>query len=377
MAKTWSLAAGAALCLGMLAACGGAAAPSAPVSRQSSPTAQSASVSAAQPVSPSAAAPKPSPSGPVIKLGVQGRPDQIALELAIARGYFAQEGLNVQEVQVEGSSKSIPALATNQVQVANFAPAAGLFNALDRGIKIRIVADYAHAGGPEDKTLALVARNDLVSSGAIKSVKDLQGRPVALGSSPGSITDILLARALEKDGAPNAKIDGQHLGFPDTLTALGNKQIDAGMLVEPLVTAAEAKGVGKVLVPFGAVLPGSHASVLAYSPQFASEQPDAATRFMVGYLRGVRDQHDAFFLHKDEDKAIDIAVQRLSVKDRKVWETATPESIDLNGKVNVADLRMQAEFHKQHGTLQGDVPKVAEFVDTRFTEAAVKQLGAR
>ena len=36
-----------------------------------------------------------------IKLGVSGRPDQASLELALRRGYFADEGLDVETVQAQ------------------------------------------------------------------------------------------------------------------------------------------------------------------------------------------------------------------------------------------------------------------------------------
>jgi hypothetical protein len=71
-----------------------------------------------------------------------------------------------------------------------------------------------------------------------------------------------------------------------------------------------------LLYPVGAVIPGALLSVLQYSPQFAAEQSDAATRFMVGYLQGVRDYTDAFVLGKDRDAAIDTLLQSLSPKDR-------------------------------------------------------------
>jgi NitT/TauT family transport system substrate-binding protein len=100
---------------------------------------------------------------------------------------------------------------------------------------------------------------------------------------------------MQKDGASGTPVDVQFLGFPDTITALGNKKLDAGLVVEPLVTEATSKGIARVLHTGGEIMPGSHFSVLAYSAQFATEQPDMATRFMIGYLKGVRDQFDAFF----------------------------------------------------------------------------------
>src|SRR5712692_4686416 len=146
------------------------------------------------------------------------------------------------------------------------------------------------------------------------------------------------------------------------LSALGNAKLGGGTMTEPLVTQASHQGFAEVLYPAGAVIPGAILSVLQYSPQFAAEQPDAATRFMVGYLRGVRDYYDAFHLKQNRDAAINLLVQHLSVKDPVVWETYSPSFTDLNGKVDVDDLKDSAAFYAQNGMLNGPSPDVTQFV---------------
>jgi NitT/TauT family transport system substrate-binding protein len=310
-------------------------------------------------------------------VAVQGRPDQAALQLAIDRGYFAKQGLDVQTVQIDSGAQMVPSLATNQVQVGNGAPSAALFNALNRGIDIRLVADYAHVGNEQDTTLALLVRKDLLDSGAVKTAADLSGQPIGIGTIKGTVSDLLWDAVLKKEHLNAADFDVSYLPFPDILSALGSKRLAAGTLTEPLATQAAATGVAEVLYPAGAVIPGATLSVLQYSPAFAREQPEAATKFMVAYLQGVRDYYDAFHLQKNREDAISLLTKSLSVKDPVVWQTAGPEFIDLNGKVNVDDLVHQANFYASQGTLEGPVPDIARYVDTQFVDAAVKTLGAR
>src|ERR1700727_223869 len=80
-----------------------------------------------------------------VKVGVTDRPDNAAIYLAYRRGYFDRQGIKVTFVG-GGSAASdfIPALGLNQVQVAAGSPNAGFYNALNRGINIRIVADWSH-----------------------------------------------------------------------------------------------------------------------------------------------------------------------------------------------------------------------------------------
>ncbi|HEY7065872.1 MAG TPA: hypothetical protein VII06_30635 [Chloroflexota bacterium] len=133
---------------------------------------------------------------------------------------------------------------------------------------------------------------------------------------------------------------------------------------------------GRTFAVGGAVIPGAYLSLVVYSPEFA-QRPDVATRWMVAYLQGVRDYWAAFHEQKDRDAAIAVLSERLSLKDPRVWETASPEFMDLNGRIDAARLGQQAAFFQREGTLTGDLPDLNRFIDPQFAEGAVRQIGAR
>lgn len=311
-----------------------------------------------------------------IVLGVSGRPDQAGLELALDRGYFTRQGLEIKTVQATGGPEFVSSLATDQIQVASGSPNPGLFNALNRGINIRIVADFAHLGDAQDRTLSLLVRQDLLDSGAVKTPKDLKGRSLSIGpGGPGQVPDVLFNRIFDPLGIKHQDVNLQYVNFPDVLAALAGKAIDSGFEIEPLVTAAEARGIARVLVPGGAVDPGGELSVVYYSPAFAHNKA-AATKFMVAYLQGIRDYYDAFFLGKDKDATIKLLIEHLPLKDPKIWAISR-QFTDLNGKVNVADLKSEAGVYKELGMISGAVPDIDKYVDAEFAEEAVKEIGAR
>jgi NitT/TauT family transport system substrate-binding protein len=313
--------------------------------------------------------------GKAVKLGISGRPDQAELELALRRGYFAQEGLDIQTVQATTGQEMIPSLAANQLQVASGSPNAGLFNALNRNIDIRIVADFAHIGDAKDQTVAIMVRADLMDSGQVKTYADLKGRSLSSGPGPGQITEVVFQKLFDQAKITRTDVDIKYINFPDTLAAFASKTLDAAFLVEPLVTQAEKQNLARVLAPGGALAPGAELSIVLFSPEFAKDKA-AGTAFMIAYLRGVRDYYDAFFLGKGRDDAIALLTQYLSVKDPKMWENSR-QFTDLNGRVNVADLKSQAAFHVARGTVSQPVPDIEKFLSPEFSEAAVKKLGAR
>jgi NitT/TauT family transport system substrate-binding protein len=310
-----------------------------------------------------------------IKLGVSGRPDQASLEIALRRGYFEQQGLDVETVQAASGQEMIPALASNQLQAASGSPNAGLFNALNRGFDIRIAGDFAHIGDATDRTIAIMVRADLIESGEIKTVADMKGKVASQGPGPGQISAIVYQKLFDQAKLAVSDVTIKSINFPDTLAAFASKTIDVAYMIEPLVTEAERQNLARVMVPGGAIDPGAELSIWMFSPEFAKEK-DAATRFMVAFLKGARDYYDAFFLGKDKESTIALLTKYLPVKDPTLWGKSR-QFTDLNGRVNVEDLKSQAAFQVQHGNVTGAVPDIQKYLSPEFAEAAVKELGER
>jgi NitT/TauT family transport system substrate-binding protein len=310
----------------------------------------------------------------VVKMGVVGRPDQAPFELAYRRGYFDRHGIAIEEVPGSSGQEFASALATEQIQVATGVPNAALFNALNRGIDIRIVADFAHLGDAKDRTVSIMVRSALMDSGAVKSPADLKGRTINAGPFPGQYPDVLWAKVLALGHLSESDVNITHLGFADALGAMGAQKVDAAFVIEPLVTQALNQHIAGILLPAGSVDSGAELSIVLFSPGFAKNL-GGGSRFLAAFLEGARDYYDAFFLNKGRDEAIALLTKYLSVKDPKLWAPAR-QFTDLNGHVNVADLKRQAAFFKQQGTLS-NIPDIDHFVDTRFAEGAVKLIGPR
>jgi NitT/TauT family transport system substrate-binding protein len=310
-----------------------------------------------------------------LKVGASDRPDQAALYLAFYRGYFEKQGLDVELIPSVTGADFLSGLGMNQIQATTSSITAALFNALNRGIDIRIVADYARVGTARDQTAAIVARADLYDSGSLRKASDLKGGVIAAGPVRAQLPELVYRKIFAMGDLSPGDVTVRYLGFPDSLAALGTKTIDVAFLIEPLVTQADRQNLARVFMPLSDVIPGAELSVLQYSKEFAANK-DAATRFMVAYLQGVRDFYDATWLHKDEDAAISLLIEHLSLKDRSLWGVMR-RNADLNGRINVASIQEQAAFYKEQGTITGAVPDLDKFIDTSFAAAAVKILGER
>ena len=72
----------------------------------------------------------------------------------------------------------LPALGQGQLQVGSCSDSIACFNAMQRGVDLRIVADLSSGGGPSPRSdsVAIVVRKDLWDAGTIREPQHLVGR---------------------------------------------------------------------------------------------------------------------------------------------------------------------------------------------------------
>ena len=102
----------------------------------------------------------------------------LGILLAESRGYFRDEGLDVNFIPVDAAARVLPSLAVGDVDAAAGAPTASFYNLVARGVGVRIVADKG-ATPPGRYSQTLVVRKALVDSGRVKTISDLKGLRVA------------------------------------------------------------------------------------------------------------------------------------------------------------------------------------------------------
>jgi NitT/TauT family transport system substrate-binding protein len=177
-----------------------------------------------------------------VTVGVGGVALMVYLPTALAKskGYFAEEGLDVEILDIKGGgSQAASALIGGSVDFSA--------NAIDHAIKAKVqkkdlVAIHSHVRLP---VMGLVVANKY--RGEIKSIADLKGRPLGV-TSPGSQTHMVLGFLLAKGGvrADEVKIVGA--GGSTMPLAIEKDSVHAGMMVDPFFTVFMKQGKGYALV---------------------------------------------------------------------------------------------------------------------------------
>jgi len=310
-----------------------------------------------------------------VTVGVTNASSDIALFIADAKGYFADENLSVQFVSFDSAAKMIAPLGAGQLDVGGGAASAGFYNALGRDVDIRIVADKAR-NSPGYGFQSMLVRKTLKDKGEIKSVADLKGRKVAVVSN-GSSDLSVLNEALKSAGLKFGDVDIVYLGFPQQLAAFENGAIDASVTTEPSVTNITAKGAADVLVSTSTLYPDAQTAVIFYGSEMLKSGSDRGLRFMKAYVRAanfyVAALADGKLKGKNGPEIIDILAKYSTVKDRSILEKMTPHRMNPDGTVNMASLQKDLDFFKQSGMVQGS-PTLDGIIDPSFVAKANEAL---
>ncbi len=311
-----------------------------------------------------------------VRIGLANASSDVGFFIADKKGYFKQEGLDVTFFPFDSGAKMVAPLGNGQLEVGAGSPSAGLYNAIARGIDIKIVADKGSTP-PGYGYQPLLVRKDLVDSGRYKTLKDLKGMKIA-GSAVGSASTSTLNEALKTAGLKPADVERVFLGFPQHVIALQNKAVDAAMTTEPSATKAVQAGVAVRIMGDDVIYPNHQLAVVLYSGDFIKKNPDAAKRFMRAYLRAVRDYNDGLKDGKiagpNADEVVAILTEYTAIKDAALYRTISPQGCNPDGHVHEASLKNDLQYYKDEGQIKGNVT-VDQALDNSFVEAALKDLG--
>jgi NitT/TauT family transport system substrate-binding protein len=311
-----------------------------------------------------------------ITVGATSSTSDAPIYIADKKGYFRAEGLDVKVVNFRSAADMVAPLGAGQIEAGAGSASAGLYNAVARGIKIKIVADKASSAPGYGGTKILI-RKDHVESGRYKELKDLKGMTFAM-NAPGVSNTSTLNTLLKSVGLKYSDVETVDMPLPDHVAALKNKSVDASASVEPGPALAVRNGDAIVLKSDDEILPNHQIAVLLYAEEFALKQPAAARQFMRAYIRAVRFYNGALRDGRldgpNADDVIAILTEATPIKSRDIYKLITPTGMNPDGRVNTASLAHDLAFYTEQGLVKGSV-KLDDVVDGSFVEAALKELG--
>jgi NitT/TauT family transport system substrate-binding protein len=293
--------------------------------------------------------------------------------IALDKGYFQAEGLEVKLVKFANTADMVAPLSSGQLDVASGAPTLGFFNGALRGLPLKLVADKGRNSLGHGFN-AIVVRKDLIDSGRVKSVADLKGLKIATPSRH-SPMEIQLDIALKKAGLKLDDVVLEQLNFPNMTAAFASKIMDAGLMIEPFVVTAVRRGVAVRFLGADEIERDFQMAGVIYGPEFTGKKPDAARRWLAAYVRGVRDYLAAIKTEAGrQELAALLAKYTNSFRDPASMESVVFPGFDPDGYLNLKTVKDSIDWYSERGLLKSK-PPLADLVDYTYLDYALERLG--
>jgi NitT/TauT family transport system substrate-binding protein len=259
------------------------------------------------------------------------------LYLALEKGYYRAAGIDVQ-LEMSGTTSDMAVLlATNRLQVIGGALSAGFFNSLSKGLPIalmmsRTTSPYSHY---------LMIRPEL--EGKLRRPADLKGRTIAVAAR-GAILVYELAKILEAGGLTLADVELKYIPFSQMATALTTGAVDAALMISPLQDQVAAKGIGVKWINADSMIKAQPVLVSAWqaNTDWMRQNEDAARKFVLATLRGVRDYCTAYHRGANREEVTRILAKYSDVKDPALIDRIEWGATDVEGRIfaaSVADIQ--------------------------------------
>lgn len=295
--------------------------------------------------------------------------------VAQEKGYFAEQGLEVEFNRFTSGAAQIPLLATDQLAVGSGGATPGLFNAYVRSVHVPIVASKAMIAPDVVGGNVFMARTDLYESGQVRGARDLKGLRIVVNNIQSPSINYV-ARAMAVGGLTKDDATVLEMPFEQFIPALQKKAVDVVLPFSPLgETIANRLKVGVPLpdTAIGKTSGYDTANMMFYSPRVVKD-PALARGFMIAHLKAQRDYHRALFEGGGDRGEICAMIKKYLpfVPDR--CEGMAMSAVEPDGAINIESLeRYQADWVKWG--MMREPADIRADVNTTYVEAAVAVLG--
>ncbi|HYA30555.1 MAG TPA: ABC transporter substrate-binding protein [Acidobacteriota bacterium] len=286
------------------------------------------------------------------------------LWVAAKKGFFEQQGLDVELVLLRGVPMTVQALAAGSLQFGSGGPEPYI-EASDRGLDVIITGGIING-----LTQFIIAGRNY------KTYEDLRGATIGASSLTGGITTAL-REALRLKGLEyprDYKLIVIAGGSSANLAAMQSGQIAATTVAVPLNYAAEDAGynmIGRLIDG----IPKFQVNALVTKRSWAEKNRPLMVRFMKAMVQALR------WLHGNREAAVEFLAREMQLKPEhalKGWEYYTQNRLwPPDGDVTVEGMKYNIRFYADQTGAKAPLPDPAKYVDRSYLLEALKEIDRR
>ena len=197
--------------------------------------------------------------------------------VALANGYFEDEGLTIELSVGNGADKSMTALLSDSADIALLGTEAGIYVINEgRENSVKALAQLTQRAGN-----FLISRTD----GENFDWESLRGKSV-IGGRKGGMPELVLEYVLKQKGLENDAEIINNISFESTAGAFAADVGDFTVEFEPTATSLEQEGVGYVAASLGTECGFVPYTVYMASSEYMEKNPDIIQKFTNAVYRG-------------------------------------------------------------------------------------------
>ena len=210
-----------------------------------------------------------------LKLGYIPIADCAQAYIAKDKGYFEEQGLDVELIKLSGGAKILEALAGNSIDIA-FSNVVSVMLANNGGLEFRAIT-----GGPRTNKDHKESSLMVLENSGIKSLSELKGKKIAVNTRK-NIIELFVLNYLKKNKVNVNDIEFVEVSFPQMYQVLSSRGVDAVATIEPFVTfSSESGGVsslGDYIVP---VYPEVELSTYNVNQKMIDNHPEIVNKIKI------------------------------------------------------------------------------------------------
>jgi NitT/TauT family transport system substrate-binding protein len=297
-----------------------------------------------------------------LRVGLPGRlSSNWPLYVAVERGFFAQEELNVELIAMRNATIQVQALIAGDLQ-ANHNSVDSTARAFSGGAPLKFIGSAQQK--PSFRLLAGKEINDW---------KALRGKFLAAGA-PGGLTHALLVAMLDAHGLKKGDYDVLSMGLDnDRGAALRAGRVQATLLIQPtdfLLLEEGFRSMGFV----GDFLKDCEYNGYVVNGQWAKDNGPTVVAFMRSVLRALTWLHNP----ANKDEAIKIHGKYIPFKPEwleKIYDMLIREKmLSTDGRPNIKGIENLLQISVKYGAGMTAVPPLDKWVDLAYLDKASASL---
>jgi NitT/TauT family transport system substrate-binding protein len=244
--------------------------------------------------------------------------------IAFEKGYFKELDLDVRLTPIDSTSDAAALNAQGTLPILAGGISVGYFNSIAKGFPIKLMLEASST----PIFMNIMVRPDLRPE--MRTLADLKGRSLDV-IAPGSINVYVAAKLLASVGLTLKDVDLKYIPYGQVAPAFANKAIDAGVIIQPTTATLEGNKLAlpwidpdDVIRPTPMLISGS-----LVNTEWLSKNRDAARRFFIAMVRGIREYCTAYHDGDNRREVVAILAKWIGIKDpayidKMIWQSRTP-----------------------------------------------------